>query len=75
MDDTPRWALHLVMALQQWEDEGHQLTRESNMAEVRAACHEDWLQLVPEEVRVAARAIRDYVGTPVPVPPAEHAAG
>lgn len=72
--DTPKWALELVMRLQQWEDEGHQLTRDSNIAEVNAACHLGWLNAVPEEVLIAARAVRDYVGE-APALPATAAKG
>lgn len=72
--ETPRWALDLVIALQRWEDEGHQLTPDSKLAEVKAACHSDWLALVPKDVRACARAIVSYnrqlAPTPADRPPA-----
>lgn len=75
MGNLPNWVMDLVIALEKWEEEGHSLTPESNLAEIKAACHHDWLALIPREVRDAADAITEYnrqaaqATTPQPGPP------
>jgi hypothetical protein len=63
---VPKWAMDLVIALQEWEENGHQLREEWSMEDVKAACHHAWLALIPSEVQEHAAAISAYVraGTP-----------
>lgn len=70
MSELPNWVMDLVMALEKWEDEGHDMAKAAQeeldrkgsvgMDTTRAACHHAWFELIPDDVRNQARAIRAY---------------
>lgn len=61
MSATPKWTIDLVREIQKWEDDGHTLTPKAGIEEVKAACHSDWLKMVPPDVKNAAYAISEYL--------------
>jgi hypothetical protein len=60
VNELPSWVFDLIAEIEQWEDDGHDPGGDSTLEQVRAVCHNDWLELVPKDVRATARAIRAY---------------